>query len=355
VSAPRAIPSSRAYWDLQAEKLMNRIFDPEDPIDLEGSEAGDPAAPADSLDPGAPGLLEQPAHPPKAEPAPRRQRARRPAAAGDLAASLSPLSPAGGAATESADPGSTPSASAAPAGPQPGRPGGARGPAWTVPHQPLLLLAVFAGAGLITAASGVLALSQWNRFQQSLQQERNLLLVERLRSFGPAAQPAAPVTPPAPTLDPPAGGTASSAVPAAGGPASSPDNAATLSATDAAGLPPPPPGEPWIEQLGELPQARPAQPLLRVPLNARLAAPPPAPPPPVRRRTPSGPLPLLVGVVAAPGKAGSAIFQMGGSTSTVGVGDSIGNSGWRLRSTDGDSVQVDHEGELRRITIGSGG
>ena len=352
MSAPRAIPSSRAYWDLQAEKLMNRIFDPEDPIDLEGSEAGDPAAPADSLDPGAPGLLEQPAHSPKAEPAPRRQRARRPAAAGDLAASLSPLSPAGGAATESADPGSTPSA--APAGPLPGR-RGARGPAWTVPHQPLLLLAVFAGAGLITAASGVLALSQWNRFQQSLQQERNLLLVERLRSFGPAAQPAAPVTPPAPTLDPPAGATASSAVPAAGGPASSPDNAATLSATDAAGLPPPPPGEPWIEQLGELPQARPAQPLLRVPLNARLAAPPPAPPPPVRRRTPSGPLPLLVGVVAAPGKAGSAIFQMGGSTSTVGVGDSIGNSGWRLRSTDGDSVQVDHEGELRRITIGSGG
>ena len=349
MSAPRAIPSSRAYWDLQAEKLMNRIFDPEDPIDLEGSEAGDPT---DSLDPGAPGLLEQPAHSPKAEPAPRRQRARRPAAAGDLAASLSPLSPAGGAAAESADPGSTPSA--APAGPQPGL-RGARGPAWTVPHQPLLLLAVFAGAGLITAASGVLALSQWNRFQQSLQQERNLLLVERLRSFGPAAQPAAPATPPAPTLDPPAGGTASSAVPAAGGPASAPDNAATLSATDAAGLPPPPPGEPWIEQLGELPQARPARPLLRVPLNARLATPPPAPPPAVRRRTPSGPLPLLVGVVAAPGKAGSAIFQMGGSTSTVGVGDSIGNSGWRLRSTDGDSVQVDHEGELRRITIGSGG
>ena len=350
MSAPRAIPTSRAYWDLQAEKLMNRIFDPEEPIDLEGSEAGNPAAPADLLEPGAPGLPELPAHPPMAEPAPRRHRARRPAAAREAAASLSPMSPAGGGAAESADPGSSPTA--APAGSQPNR-RGARAPAWTVPHQPLLLLAVFAGAGLITAVSGVLALSQWNRFQESLQQERNLLLMERLRSFGPAAQPAAPATPPAPTLDPPAGGTPSSAAPADSGPASAPANAATSSATDALGLPPPPPGEPWIEQLGELPQARPAPPLLRVPLNARLAA--PAPQPPVRRRTPSGPLPLLVGVVAAPGKAGSAIFQMGGSTTTVGVGDSIGNSGWRLRSTDGDSVQVDHDGEVRRITIGSGG
>ena len=347
MSAPRAIPTSRAYWDLQAEKLMNRIFDPEEPIDLEGSEAGNPAAPADLLEPGAPGLPELPAHPTQAEPAHRRHRARRPTAARDAAASVSLLSPAGGPA-ESADPGSSPTA--APAGPQPDR-RGAGGPAWTVPHQPLLLLAVFAGAGLITAVSGVLALSQWNRFQESLQQERNLLLMERLRSFGPATQPA---TPPAPTLDPPAGGTPSSAAPAAGGPASAPANAAPPSATDAIGLPPPPPGEPWIEQLSELPQARPAPPLLRVPLNARLATPAP-PPPPVRRRTPSGPLPLLVGVVAAPGKAGSAIFQMGGSTSTVGVGDSIGNSGWRLRSTDGDSVQVDHDGEVRRITIGSGG
>jgi hypothetical protein len=34
VDAPRGIPTSRAYWDLQAEKLMNRIFDPVDTIDL---------------------------------------------------------------------------------------------------------------------------------------------------------------------------------------------------------------------------------------------------------------------------------------------------------------------------------
>jgi hypothetical protein len=62
-----------------------------------------------------------------------------------------------------------------------------------------------------------------------------------------------------------------------------------------------------------------------------------------------------VGVVGAPGKAGSAIFQMGGSTSTVSVSETIGSSGWRLRSTDGDSVLIEHNGNVRRIAIGSGG
>jgi hypothetical protein len=89
-----------------------------------------------------------------------------------------------------------------------------------------------------------------------------------------------------------------------------------------------------------------------VPVSPKLAA---AAAAPVRRSPPPGPLPLLVGVVGAPGKVGSAIFQMGGSTSTVSVGETIGNSGWRLRSTDGDSVQIEHDGDLRRIAIGSGG
>jgi hypothetical protein len=66
-------------------------------------------------------------------------------------------------------------------------------------------------------------------------------------------------------------------------------------------------------------------------------------------------VPLLVGVVTAQGKGGSAIFQMGGNTSTVGVGEAIGNSGWRLRSTDGESVLIDHDGDVRRIAIGGGG
>ena len=328
MSAPRAIPTSRAYWELQAEKLMNRIFDPVEAIDLDLQEPGEIKGPlaADTLPTGHPS-----AHP-TAEAAPRRRRARRP--------TLANATPPAEAAAHRP----TPMAAAE----LPGR--SAKGSAgWPIPHQPMLLLGGFAGAALISAGSGVLALSQWNRFQDSLQQERNLLLVERLRSFGPAAQ-ATPATPAPPTLEPPIAtpANATGQVQAAASPL------AAAATADDAGLPPPPPNEPWLEQLAELPQPQRSAPLLRVPVGPRLAA-ATAAPPPVRRRTPAGPLPLLVGVVAAPGKGGSAIFQMGGSTSTVGTGDSIGNSGWRLRSTDGDSVQIEHEGEIRRITIGSGG
>ncbi|MFZ9752534.1 MAG: hypothetical protein ACO3B3_03125 [Cyanobium sp.] len=320
---PRGIPTSRAYWELQAEKLLNRVFEPATAIDLEPLD-GDPVAPSSSQvaapDP-APLADTGSAAPASTAPASsadgvdRRRRARRPGFPGPAAASRSAPVP---------DTGSAP----LPAG---------RG-AWA---QPLLLVAVFAGAGLVTAISGVLALSQWNRYQEALQQERNLLLVERLRSFGPAAQPA-PATPPAPALAPPA----STATTASGGP------------TDASALPPPPPNEPWIEELASLPQPaqRPAA-LLRVPVSASLgaaAAPSQAALAP-QRRAPAGPVPLLVGVVAVPGKPGSAIFQMGGSTTTVTVGESIGGSGWRLIASDGDSVQIEHQGEVRRLSIGSGG
>jgi hypothetical protein len=207
-----------------------------------------------------------------------------------------------------------------------------------------MLIGAFAAAGLVSASSGVLALSQWNRFQDSLQQERSLLLVERLRNFGPAAQ--APATPPAPALAPPTGLTAQAGAPQTAVQAQAYSQGARPADND---LPPPPPQEAWIEQLGELPQR--SAPILRVPVSPKLAA----AAAPVRRSPPPGPLPLLVGVVGAPGKVGSAIFQMGGSTSTVSVGETIGNSGWRLRSTDGDSVQIEHDGDLRRIAIGSGG
>lgn len=305
---PRGIPTSRAYWDLQAEKLLNRVFEPAETIDLEpeSRSAGAPGPAAAQTAEAPPSAPSPAAEPGAGISSSRQRRARRPAA---------------GASAPQAG-GSTPA-------PRSGH--AAR--AWPTLPTPLLLVAVFAGAGLITATSGVLAVSQWNRFQESLQQERNLLLVERLRSFGPAVQPAAP-TPPAPTLAPPALESAGR-----GGP------------VDDGNLPPPPPSEPWIEELATLPQR--SAPLLRVPLNpglGRAAATPPAP-----RRTPAGPVPLLVGVVAVPGKPGSAIFQLGGSTSTVAVGETIGSSGWRLIASDLDSVQIEHQGEVRRISIGGGG
>jgi hypothetical protein len=216
----------------------------------------------------------------------------------------------------------------------------------TAHQQPLMLIGAFTAAGLVSASSGVLALSQWNRFQESLQQERSLLLVERLRNFGPAAQ----ATPPAPALAPPTGMTPMASSPQTDlKPLTQAYSQAAASAEN--DLPPPPPQEPWIEQLGELPRPQRSAPILRVPVSPKLAA----AAAPTRTSQPPGPLPLLVGVVGAPGKAGSAIFQMGGSTSTVSVSEPIGSSGWRLRSTDGDSVLIEHDGDVRRIAIGSGG
>ena len=331
MDAPRGIPTSRAYWDLQAEKLMNRIFDPVDTIDLptdaDRSDLNALALPA-SEEVANPGAAAAPA-----AKAPRWQRARRPQASPQIdpfrsaAVSPAPLEPAVSA-------------------PAPQRGLQATLATLTAHQQPLILIGAFAAAGLVSASSGVLALSQWNRFQDSLRQERSLLLVERLRNFGPAAQ--APATPPAPALAPPTGLTAQAGAPQTAMQAQSNSQGARPADND---LPPPPPQEAWIEQLGELPQPQRSAPILRVPVSPKLAA----AAAPVRRSPPPGPLPLLVGVVGAPGKVGSAIFQMGGSTSTVSVGETIGNSGWRLRSTDGDSVLIEHDGDLRRIAIGSGG
>ena len=332
MDTPRGIPTSRAYWDLQAEKLMNRIFDPVDTIDLstdaDRSDLDALALPA-SEEEANPGAAAAPA-----AKAPRWQRARRPQA--------SPQNdPFRSAAVSSPGP-LDPAVSA----PVPQRGLQATLATLTAHQQPLILIGAFAAAGLVSATSGLLALSQWNRFQDSLQQERSLLLVERLRNFGPAAQ--APAPPPAPALAPPTGLTAQAGAPQTAMQGQSYSQGARPADND---LPPPPPQEAWIEQLGELPQPQRSAPILRVPVSPKLAA----AAAPVRRSPPPGPLPLLVGVVGAPGKVGSAIFQMGGSTSTVSVGETIGNSGWRLRSTDGDSVLIEHDGDLRRIAIGSGG
>ncbi len=271
--ALRGIPSSRAYWELKAEQMMNRIFDPEATVDLPVEEA---------------------------PPLPRH------------------LLPAATVRTEST------------AAPKPPR----------RPSTTLLLFSLLAGVSMVSAVSTVLYLTSWNQAQQSLRQERNLLLVERLRSLGPANPAPAPA---APQLPAPA---------TVAGPA---DDL------------PPPPQEPWIEELSQLPEPeRSAAPVLRVPLSPRLgaAAPPAGPgarPLPVvpATATPApragAPTPVLVGVVAAAGRAGSAIFQVGAVTTSVGVGEAIGTSGWRLRSAASDTAEIERDGEVRRVSISTGG
>jgi hypothetical protein len=67
-----------------------------------------------------------------------------------------------------------------------------------------------------------------------------------------------------------------------------------------------------------------------------------------------GATPELVGVVQIPGKPGSAIFQVGGSSTNATAGESIGSSGWRLVNTSGDSAVIERAGVSRRVSISSG-
>ena len=154
----------------------------------------------------------------------------------------------------------------------------------------------------------------WSDAQQDLRQERNLRLLEGIRGLAVAAAP--------PGAD---------------------------------GLPPPPPSEPWIEELQQL-EARPgALAPLQVPLSGTLRAPAPA----LGSSAATAPggaggIPELLGVVQIPGRSGSAIFQVGGSSSNALVGDSIGNSGWRLVATSGDGAVIERGGVTRRVSISAG-
>jgi hypothetical protein len=68
----------------------------------------------------------------------------------------------------------------------------------------------------------------------------------------------------------------------------------------------------------------------------------------------SGDMLQLVGVVQVPGRPGSAIFQVGGSSTSAATGETIGSSGWRLRSASGDSAVIESNGVQRRLSISSG-
>lgn len=225
--------------------------------------------------------------------------------------------------------------------PPPGPTARGAAPARRRHDQTVVLLAVLGGVCMVSAASSVLYLTHWNQAQQSLRQERNLLLVERLRSLGPANPPAA--APAAPVLIDPA------AVPL-----QPPGGLATNPAADDL---PPPPTEAWIEELSALPTPdRPAPPILSVPVSPRLAASKAAAPAPAPRAAaqPTAAVPVLVGVVAAAGRASSAIFQVGSVSTSVGVGEAIGTSGWKLRSASGDMAEIEQGGIVRRVSISNG-
>jgi hypothetical protein len=240
LSPTRGIPTSRAYWELKAEQMLNRVFSSDAPIELE------------IIDPV------HPSSPPTPMPA---TEARRP---------------------------------------------------------PALLPIIAAAAGLTSALVMAVAWGLWNQQQQVLRQERNLVLLERLRSLGPGSPTAA---------------------------------AADSSDSASSDLPPPPPGEPWMEELAQLPAGgSPTAAVLKVPFNGAIGNPAPAAAAPAAAEG----VPQLMGVVQSQGGGSSAIFQIGGSSSSAAVGDVISGSGWRLRSVAGDGAVVERGGQVRRLSVGSG-
>jgi hypothetical protein len=210
----------------------------------------------------------------------------------------------------------------------------ARPPAhWQASPGQLLVFAGIGMAGLLVAGIG---LGLWSQSLQTLRQEQNLLLLERLRNFGPAGSAQI----------------GNAAVPKAEpGPVAGPASSAEL---------PPPPNEPWMQELASLPggQAAAVQPLpATVRANDQISKPAPAVtllPPAAAIRPAGGSIgstPMLMGVVQAPGHGATAIFQIGGSSSTAAVGELIGGTNWRLRSASNDSVLIERGGEQRQLSL----
>ena len=309
VSPVRGIPTSRAYWELKAEQVLNRVFEPEKPIEVEIWDT--PAAFSDA------GSIPVELH--DLPPAPAKQPTSKPKQA---SAKRQPPR-ASSALQQLAD---------------------------QVGRQPSLLLAGASVTVMVVAGMALAVFGLWNQSQQAIRQERNMLLIERLRTMGPGTTPAQ---------------------------ANEPAQAASAVGAGGDGeLPPPPPGEPWMEELATLPaSSAPAADVLKVPINSRLTS--PAPAATGSASTPGGSAssgagssgagnsgggnsggggnaPQLVGVVQVPGQSGSAIFQLGGSSTSAAVGESIGSSGWRLRSASGDTAVIEKGGEQRRISISSG-
>jgi hypothetical protein len=61
-----------------------------------------------------------------------------------------------------------------------------------------------------------------------------------------------------------------------------------------------------------------------------------------------------VGVVGTPGKAGSAIFLLNGTSMSVGTGEMVGSSGWRLRAAEGETALLEKNGDVRQVSISNG-
>jgi len=326
-----ATSTSRAFWEMKAEQVMDRVFaNALHSYRRHGAEA--PASPDAAPAPEAPIELVEVREEPR--PAPAWPGAATAAAAGVAAGIPAPPPPPAAA---------PPRSQGRPQGRAVKSAGAAAG--WSVAGlalSPRVVMASLGSVAVMAAGTSLVFWKGWSEASFDLRQERTVRLLENLRGIGSeAGAPAAVAADKA----------------AAAKPGASADGA----------LPPPPPDEPWIQELGQLPggeggnQAA----VLRVPVSGTLSRPaPPASGGPsgggggrsggAPAAAPSGPVPELVGVVQIPGRSGSAIFQLGGSSTNALVGDQIGSSGWRLQSATGDTAVIEKGGVERRISISSG-
>ena len=164
------------------------------------------------------------------------------------------------------------------------------------------LLLIVSGIAVAGAVNSGWLISSLLQSRSQLDQERNLLMLERLQAE--ASSPAEPE--PAPQAQ----------------------------------LPPPPPEPEWMASLE--PPAPPSSP--------GLALSPVAPEPlPIPTLTP---MPQLTGVVQGPGGNSSAIFQLGTTSLSAGIGESIGSSGWRLDSISSGGAVISQHGQQRTLSVG---
>ena len=177
--------------------------------------------------------------------------------------------------------------------------------AWVIP--------VLVGVAMAGVVSSGWLIGQWQNTHAQLEQERNLLLLERLRD-------ASPVTP----------------------------REVTQQAKPVAASQPPPPPEPeWVASL---------EPLTLPIRQVAAPEPPDAPAPSASLSRPTepvqGPRPQLTGVVQGPGGNSSAIFQLGKSSLSTGIGEGIGSSGWILDAVSDSGAVIRRNDERHHLTVG---
>ena len=64
------------------------------------------------------------------------------------------------------------------------------------------------------------------------------------------------------------------------------------------------------------------------------------------------PLPVLTGVLQSPGGRSSAIFQLNNTSVSAAIGESLGSSGWTLESVGESSAVIRNNGQVRTLSVG---